>query len=195
VPVDFAHNLNYINGDQSWAGVIPAILVSLGRGFNVDITPYLSAYGKQVVSQVAGQCIASFAAAYPGLTVQQLLLPQYQNPFHVPALVSILNKLIVGTVPGHPAEPLLLGVGNADGTGDGIMIAGDVQSLAYQYCQQGVPVTFDEYSGLQHTPAAVPFEAHALIFLESLFVGLPPANGCASIGPGNPLTPLPPPAP
>ena len=195
VPVDFAHNLNYINGDQSWAGVIPAILVALGRSFNVDITPYLSAYGKQVTSQVAGQCIASFAAAYPGLTVQQLLLPQYQNPFHVPALVSILNKLIMGTGPTHPAEPLLLGVGNADGTGDGIMIAGDVQSLAYQYCQEGVPVTFDEYSGLQHTPAAVPFEAHALIFLESLFAGLPPANGCASIGPGNPLTPLPPPAP
>jgi hypothetical protein len=193
VPVDFAHNLNYINGDQSWAGVIPAILVSLGRSFDVDISPYLSAYGKQVTSQVAGQCIASFAAAYPGLTVQDLLAPQYQNPFQIPVLVSILNKLIMGTTPGRPAEPVLLGVGNADGTGDGIMVAGDVQALAHEYCQRGVPVTFDQYAGLQHTPAAVPFEAHALSFLEALFAGLPPANGCASIGPGNPLTPLPPP--
>jgi hypothetical protein len=68
-----------------------------------------------------------------------------------------------------------------------------VQALAYEYCQRGVPVTFDQYAGLQHTPAAVPFEAHALTFLEALFAGLPPGNGCASIGPGNPLTPLPPP--
>jgi hypothetical protein len=191
VPVDFAHNLTYINGDQDWAGVIPAVLVSLGRAFGVDITPYLSAYGKQVTSQVSGECIASFASAYPGLTIQQLLGPQYQDPFEVPVLVRILNHLIMGTTPGHPAEPMLLGVGNADGTGDGIMIAGDVQALAHEYCSEGVPVTFDVYSGLQHSAAAVPFEAHALLFLEGLFAGLPPGSNCSSIGPGNSLAPLP----
>lgn len=82
-------------------------------------------------------------------------------------------------------------MGNADGTGDGIMIAGDVQELAYEYCQQGVPVTFDTYSGLPHTEAAVPFETHALTFLENLFLGLPAPNGCSSISPGNSLAPLP----
>jgi Secretory lipase len=190
VPVDFAHNLTYINGDQDWAGVIPAVLVSLGRAFGIDISQYLSAYGQQVTAQVAGECIGSFADAYPGLTVQQLLLPQYQNPFQIPALVTILNKLIMGTG-GTPAEPVLLGVGNADGTGDGIMIAGDVQELAYEYCQRGVPVTFQEYPGLEHTEAAVPFEASALAFLEARFAGLPASNGCASISPGNSLAPLP----
>jgi len=190
VPVDFAHNMTYINGDNDWSGVIPAVLVSLGRAFGVDITPYLSAYGEQVTSQIAGECIASFAAAYPGLTVQSLLGPQYQNPFQIPALVTILNKLIMGTG-GTPAIPMLLGVGNADGTGDGIMIAGDVEALAHEYCQRGVPVTFDEYYGLQHTPAAVPFEAHALTFLEALFAGSPAPNGCSSIGTGNSLAPLP----
>ena len=191
VPVDFAHNLTYINGDTSWAGVIPAVLLSLGHAFGVNVNRYLSAYGKQVTAQVAGQCIASFAAAYPGLTVQQLVKVQYQNIFQIPALVRILNKLIMGTAPGHPAEPLLLGVGNADGTGDGIMIAADVQELAYEYCQRGVPVTFDTYPGLPHTDAAVPFEAHALTFLENLFLGLPAPDGCSSIGPGNSLAPLP----
>ena len=32
VPVHLAHNLRYINGTDSWSGVIPAVLVSLGRG-------------------------------------------------------------------------------------------------------------------------------------------------------------------
>jgi Secretory lipase len=190
VPVDFAHNLTYISGDQDWAGVIPAILVTVGRAFGVNISQYLSSYGEQVTSAVSGECIASFAASYPGLTIQQLLGPQYQNPFQIPALVTIMNKLIMGTG-GTPAEPVLLGVGNADGTGDGIMIAGDVEALAHEYCQRGVAVTFDEYAGLQHTPAAVPFEADALTFLEGRMLGLPAPDGCASIGTGNSLAPLP----
>jgi hypothetical protein len=194
VPVDFAHNLTYINGDDDWSGVIPAVLVSLGRAFGVSITPYLSSYGEQLTSQVSGECIASFASAYPGLTVQQLLLPQYSSPFDIPVLASILNHLIMGTSGGTPGEPLLLGVGDSDGTGDGIMIDGDVEALAHEYCQRGVPVTFTVYPGLPHSDAAVPFEAQALTFLEGQFNGLPAPSGCASIGQGNSLAPLPPPA-
>jgi Secretory lipase len=194
VPVDFAHNLTYINGDDDWSGVIPAVLVSLGRAFGVDITPYLSSYGQQLTSQVSGECIASFASSYPGLTIQQLLLPQYSNPFEVPALVSILNHLIMGTSGGTPGEPLLLGVGDSDGTGDGIMIDGDVEALAHEYCQRGVPVTYTVYPLLPHADAAVPFEAQALTFLEGQFSGSPAPNGCATIGQGNSLAPLPQPA-
>ena len=36
IPVDFAHNLNYINGSPDWSGVIPAVLVSLSRAFGID---------------------------------------------------------------------------------------------------------------------------------------------------------------
>jgi Secretory lipase len=194
VPVDFAHNLSYINGDDDWSGVIPAVLVSLGRAFGVDITPYLSSYGEEITSQVSGECIASFASSYPGLTVQQLLLPQYSNPFDVPVLVSILNHLIMGTSGGTPAEPLLFGVGDSDGTGDGIMIDGDVEALAHEYCQRGVPVTFTVYPGLPHSDAAVPFEAQALAFLEGRFSGAAAPTGCASIGQGSSLAPLPQPS-
>jgi hypothetical protein len=191
VPVDFAHNLTYINGDDDWSGVIPAILVSVGRAFGVNIETYLSAYGKKIMNQVQGECIASFAASYPGLTYAQLVKPQYSNPFQVPVLVRIMNKLLMGTEPGHPEEPLLFGVGNADGTGDGIMIAGDVEALAHEYCTQGMPVTFDEYPGLEHTEAAVPFETDAMAFLTGLFAGGTAPNGCSSIGTGNSLAPLP----
>jgi hypothetical protein len=194
VPVDFAHNLNYINGDDDWSGVIPAVLVSVGRAFDVDITPYLSAYGEQVTSAVSDECIASFAASYPGLTIQQLLGADYQNPFQIPVLVNILNELIMGNSPGKPGEPLLFGVGDADGTGDGIMIDGDVEALAHEYCERGVPVTLDIYNGDTHSEAAVPFEEDALTFLSGLFLGLPAPNGCSSIGTGNSLAPLPEPS-
>ena len=191
VPVDFAHNLTYINGDDDWSGVIPAVLLTLSHSFGVDLNKYLSNYGKKLTREVKGQCIASFAASYPGLRYQQLVKVQYQNVFQVPVLVKILNTLLMGSEPGNPAEPLLFGVGDADGTGDGIMIAGDVEALAHEYCTEGVPVTFDEYPGLPHTEAAVPFEADAMTFLTNLFLGLPAPNGCSSIGTGNSLAPLP----
>ena len=195
VPVHFAHVLSYINGDDNWSGIIPAFLISLPQAFDVDVSQYLSAYGKQLISEVAGKCIGDFASSYPGLTIQQLLLPQYSNPYQVAVFVNIINHLIMGTTPGAPpGEPMLIGVGNYDGTGDGIMIAGDEEALAHEYCQRGVPVTFQEYQGLPHADAAVPWEAAALTFLESRFAGLPAPDGCASIGSGNSLAPLPEPS-
>jgi hypothetical protein len=193
VPVDLAQNLTYINGDDDWSGVIPAVLDTLSNTFGVNLKKYLSPYGEKITKAVHSQCIASFAANYPGLTFQQLVKVQYANPFQVPVLVRIMNHLLMGTAPGHPAEPLLLGVGNQDGTGDGIMVAGDVEALAHEYCTQGVPVTFEEYSGLAHTEAAVPFETDAMTFLTNLFTGGAPSNGCSSIGPGTSIAPLPPP--
>jgi hypothetical protein len=192
VPVDFAHNLAYVNGDNDgWAGVIPAVLVAESRAFGINLDTYLSAYGEQVTKQVSGECINNFAGSYPGLTVQQLLKPQYQNFLAIPAYATVVNSLIMGSTAGHPTEPLLMAVGNHDGTGDGVMVAADVEALAHEYCQQGVPVTFNEYQNLDHTETVAPFESSALPFLEARFAGGPVANGCASIGVGNSLAPLP----
>jgi Secretory lipase len=192
IPVDYAHNLNYINGDtDGWAGVIPAVLVGVSRAFELDLSTYLSSYGEQVISQVSDECINNFAGSYNGLTIQQLLKPQYQNFLATPTFASIINDTIMGSAPGHPNEPLFMAVGNSDGTGDGVMVAADVEALAHEYCEQGVPVTFSEYSGLDHEEAAAPFESSALTFLEERFAGGPAPNGCASIGTGNSLAPLP----
>jgi hypothetical protein len=182
VPADFAHNLAYVDGSNDWAGVIPAMLVSLGRAFGVNVDRYLSAFGRQVTSTIAGECIDSFAGAFPGLTVGQLLRPRYSSVARIPALARILDKEVMGTSPGQPAEPLLLAVGTgdaaADGTGDGIMVAGDVAALAARYCGEGVPVTLKEYRGLNHFEAAVPFEFDAFMFLAARFLGLPASTGC-----------------
>jgi hypothetical protein len=191
IPVDFAHNLSYINGSPSWSGVIPAVLVALSRAFGFNLDTYLSAYGVTVTQHVSDECITDFYGSYPGLTVQQLLKPQYQNPLAIPIFAKVINDLIMGTSPGHPTEPLMMAVGNEDGTGDGVMVAADVEALAHKYCQEGVPVTFTQYSGLSHTGAAIPFEVTALAFLETRFLGLPAGNNCTSIPAGNSLAPLP----
>jgi hypothetical protein len=190
LPVDFAHNLNYVNGSSDWSGVIPAVLVGVGRGFGINITPYLSPAGVQITNAVSSQCINNFLGSYPGLTVQKLLRPQYQNFLGIPVFASTINHLIMGGT-GTPKGPLFIGVGNQDGTGDGVMIADDDEALAHTYCQRGVSVQFNVYSGQDHDNAAIPFEAGAFTFLTGRLSGVPAVNGCASIGAGNSLAPVP----
>ncbi|MFZ0041439.1 MAG: lipase family protein [Solirubrobacteraceae bacterium] len=189
VPVDFFHNLSYINGSPDWSGVIPAVLVSLSRAFGVSFEPYLSPYGVQVTNQVKDECINDFVGNYPGLTIQKLVKPQYANPDLIPDFVRIGDELIMSRT-GTPKGPLFIGVGNADGTGDGVMVAKDVQELAYTYCRRGVSVQFNEYNGDDHDNAAIPFETGALQFLSDRLSGQAVSNGCSSIGPGNSLAPL-----
>ena len=191
IPVDYAHNLTYINGSSGWSGIIPATLVALTRAFHVNLAPYLSAYGKKLAAQVQTACIGSFYGAYPGLTVEQLVRPKYRNVLRVPAFVRIVNELIMGSAPGHPTGPLFMAVGDADGTGDGVMVTADVEALAHEYCTQGVALDLSAYQGEDHDEAAVSFEPAAVQFLEERFAGLPFSTGCASVPNGDSIAPLP----
>jgi hypothetical protein len=192
VPVHFAHNLHYVNGSDVWSGVIPAVLVSDGRAFGVRLHHYLSAKGRRITHEVRHQCIGSFSGAYPGLTIQSLLKPRYRQVLKQRVFVRIINHLIMGSTRGHPHVPLYLEVGNGDGTGDGIMVAGDVQALAYEYCKQDVPVRFQMVDGQDHSGAAVPFEQRALSFVQDRLDGVPfQGDKCSDIGKGNSLEPVP----
>jgi hypothetical protein len=193
IPVDFAHNLTYVNGSTDWSGVIPAVLVGVGRGFGIDVRSYLSPSGVQIINTVSSQCINNFLGNYPGLTIQKLLKPQYQNFLGIPVFARTINHLIMSRT-GTPKGPLFIGVGNQDGTGDGVMIANDDEALAHTYCQRGVSVQFNVYSGQDHDNAAVPFEVGALSFLSARLSGAPVPNGCGSIAAGNSLAPVPVPA-
>jgi hypothetical protein len=189
VPVDFFHNLAYINGSPSWSGVIPAVFVSLARAFGVNLSQYLNSYGLQVTKQVRYECINNFVGSYPGLTYQKLAKPQYQNIAKIASVVRITDKLIMSRT-GTPKGPLFIGVGDADGTGDGVMVTKDDQELAHTYCQRGVNVQFNVYQGDDHTDAAVPFETGAFKFLTQRLNGQSVTNGCSSIGAGNSLAPV-----
>jgi Secretory lipase len=191
IPVHYAHAFNYINGDKVNSSVMPGWLLGLARAYHLDLTPYLSAYGAQLVKAESQACITSVFGDYPGLTYQQLMKPQYKDLFTVPVFVRIFNDQIMGTAQGHPKAPLFMGVGNSDGTGDGVMRADDVEALAYEYCHQGVTVKFKEYQHANHQVAAAFFEPETGPFLRSRFAGVPFRGNCASIGPGNSLAPLP----
>jgi hypothetical protein len=115
--------------------------------------------------------------------------------------VHVANQLIMGTR-GTPTEPLFIGQGAAGelegtppgppgiGRGDGVMVAGDVRSLAREYCRHGVPVQYVQYDHLSHTTAVLPWLPAAKAWLSDRFAGLPAPQDCAQIPPGNSIAPV-----
>lgn len=197
VLVDPDHNLHYINGSLVWAGVMPMALIGLARGFHADLTPYVSAYGAKVMKTLENASITSALGHYPGLTWAKLAKPRYSIPESVPVFVKIANQIIMGTG-GTPTAPLFLGQGTGGveegtpgvGEGDGVMVAGDVRSLAHEYCSRGVRVEYHQYTGLSHVGGATRWLPQAYSWLLARFAGTKAPANCGSIAPGNPLTPV-----
>jgi hypothetical protein len=190
IPVHLAHNLRYVNGSATWSGVIPAVLVSLGRAFGIKVNKFASRYGKRVMAEVKDQCIGSFNGNYPGLRVQQLVKKRYRPFLKIRPFAKTVNRLIMGSTPGHPSMPMFMGVGNADGTGDHVMVVKDVQALAHEYCGDGVPVQLKVYEGAEHGQAGLQFMPEAFSYLAARFAGLPVTSNCAAIPVGSSLAPL-----
>jgi acetyl esterase/lipase len=189
VPVDLAHTLAYISDSTSWSNVIPGSLEGVARAFGINLGQYLSPLGEKLVSEDQGACINTFADPAP-FTYGQLLAPQYQHIFAVPRFAKVFNHLIMGNN-GTPAEPLFIGNGDSDGIGDGVMIAADVEALAHAYCQRGVPVEFQKYTGLDHAEAIPTFFVEGIAFVTNRLAGGAVHNGCSSIPVGTSLAPLP----
>jgi hypothetical protein len=186
MPVHLAHILRYVDGSPRWSSIMPAVMIGIARSYHLDLTPYLSDYGKKVLEADSHECIGQFSG---NLTLKRLFKPQYVDIVHVPVFKKVFNALIMGSLPGHPTEPLLVLAGNLDGTGDGVTIAGDMQALAYEYCQQGVPVDYEEVRHGEHTQTGFAFMPKAFAFLAARFAGTPPVSNCALIGRGNSLQP------
>jgi len=202
VLVDPAHNLHYVSGSSVWAGVMPMAIVGIARAFHVNLMPYMSAYGAQLYDQLDDATIADVLGAYPGLTWQQLIASRYGAPENIPIYDEVVNQLIMGSR-GTPTIPLYIAQG-ADGEiegtsgdqpgigeGDGVMIAGDVRTLAREYCARGVTVQYDQYDDLSHTLTALPWIADAGPWMVARFGGQPAPQDCASVAPGNSLAPIP----
>jgi Secretory lipase len=199
--VDPAHNLRYVEGSTVWAGVIPMGLIGIGRAYRIDLTPYLSEYGLELYDKLQHASITEVLGQYPGLTWSELAKPQYPTPETIPIYVHVANHLIMGSH-GTPTAPLFIGQGAGGelegtpgdkpgiGPGDGVMIAGDVRSLAREYCSRGVSVQYEEYEHLSHVPSASVWLPEAYSWLAERFLGLPAPQDCSSIAPGNSLAPI-----
>jgi hypothetical protein len=201
VLVDPAHNLKYVEGSSSWASVIPMSLDGLSRAFHLDLTPYLSEYGQELLKEDESASITD-EKSVPGLTWAELAKPQYPTPESIPVFVKTANKLIMGRE-GTPTVPLLIGQGNGGeelegtpgdkpgiGPGDGVMIAGDVRSLAREYCERGVAVHYTEYQHLGHIEGAAPWLTETAAWLAGRFAGLEAPQDCSEIAGGNSLAPV-----
>jgi hypothetical protein len=202
VLVDPAHNLHYVEGTPIWAGVMPMAIIGVARAFDIDLTPYLSANGAKVYAELQKASITNALGQYPGLKWTDLAKPEYPTPESVPEYVHAANQLIMGTAPGAPSAPLFIGQGAAGelegtpgnkpgiGRGDGVMIAGDVRTLARQYCSAGVKVEYHQYDLTSHVTSAIPWLGEAVPWLTARFTGFPAPQNCSGIAPGNPLDPI-----
>lgn len=196
------HNLRYLEGSQVWAGVMPMALLGISRAFDVDLTPYMSSYGKELFVQKQYASITDALFQYPGLTFKQLTKLQYKTPESVPVYAAMANQLILGDkhTPTAPLQIYQGAGGTAEGTkgdvpgigaGDGVMVAGDVRSLARKYCAKGVAIEHKQFDSLSHIGATSPWLEASLPWLNARFAGEPAPNNCDQIAPGNALDPVP----
>ena len=196
--VDPAHNLTYVSGSEVWAGVMVMAIIGISRSEHIDLTPYLSDYGLSLYTSLQSASIGTVLGEYPGLTFAQLVKPQYANPNSIPLLVKFENKLNMGSA-ASPTIPLFIGQG-ADGVlegtpvgptgvgpGDGVMVTGDVRSLARQFCTAGTTVDYTEYDQLSHFTTVGAWAPAAEAWLTTRFAGQAAPNNCADIAPGNSL--------
>jgi hypothetical protein len=181
IPVNYAHLFAYINGTTVYSAAMPGILIGLARAYDIDLSPYLSAYGAKVIAAENDVCIDEVFSHYPGLTVQAMMKPRYRYFFDVPVFKRMLDAQRMGTAATHPREPLFMANGNSDGTGDGVMNATDVEQLARHYCDEGVPVEFQEYKGASHETAGVFFDPQTGPFLLATLSGAPYPSNCATL--------------
>ena len=180
IPVNYFHHFAYINGTSAYSAAIPGELLGLARAYGIDLTPYLTPLGRAVVDHEKNTCMASDFGKYV-VTIRDLLLPAYQDLAHTAPFSSMLGDQTMGMAATHPMEPLFMAMGNVDGTGDGAMSAVDAKALARRYCTW-VPVDYQEYRGLSHEAAAVPYDPQTGPFLQARFAGLPAVNKCSTLG-------------
>ncbi|MDT9687583.1 lipase family protein [Streptomyces sp. P9(2023)] len=196
-----AHNLKYVDGSLSWSGVIPMAIIGVSRSFDIDVKPYLNSYGLKVYAELEKGSIVNALGRYPGLTWKKMAKPDYENINSVPELVTAVNRINLGsaatpTIPGFIAQGdagVLEGTfGNRPGigTGDGVMVAGDVRALARQYCATGnAGIKYQQYELLSHVGVPVIWAPLALDWLDDRFAGRTAPSDCGRIREGNSLAP------
>ncbi|MFG2644748.1 lipase family protein [Streptomyces sp. NPDC048370] len=196
-----AHNLKYVDGSLVWSGVIPMAIIGVSRSFDIDVKPYLNSYGLKVYAELEKGSIVDALGHYPGLTWKKMAKPEYENVNSVPELVTAVNRINLGSA-ATPTVPGFIAQGDAGGlegtfsnrrgigTGDGVMVAGDVRALARQYCATGnTAIKYRQYELLSHVGVPVVWAPLAMDWLDDRFAGRPAPSDCGRIPEGNSLAP------
>ncbi len=193
------HNLPYVEGTPIWGGVMPMAVLGVSRSYDIDIQKYLTPRGLEVFEKMKKASIAYVLGQYTKVTWKDLVKPEYQDRTKIKEYVEAVNKVIMGTG-GTPEIPLQIGQGTGGiweltkpspvwGAGDGVMLAGDVRTLARQYCAKGVPVQHKEW-GSSHFVTMVSWLPWATTWIDDRFAGKAAPQNCSSIAAGNSLAPI-----
>ncbi len=199
-----AHNLHYVEDTFIWAGVLPMALIGIARAFETDVTQYLTPRGLNLYRTMQNASIVHVLGQprYWRLKWADIIIPKYPTLESLPLFVTLVNKLIMGTG-GTPTVPLFIGQGANGipegtpgnkpgiGAGDGVMIAGDVRTLARDYCAKGTDVYYEQYDLLSHTSTVGVWLMKAIDWVHDRFAGEPAPNNCQKIAVGNPIDPIP----
>ncbi|MFE5297142.1 lipase family protein [Streptomyces sp. NPDC056632] len=196
-----AHNLKYVDGSLTWSGVIPMAVIGVARSYDIDLKQYLNSYGLKVYAELEHGSITDALGHYPGLTWKKMAKAEYADPNSVPEFVEAVNRVNLGSA-ATPTAPGFIAQGNAGvlegtfgnppgiGTGDGVMVAGDVRTLARQYCATGnTAISYRQYDLLSHFGAPLVWAPAALEWLDGRFAGRPAPSDCGRIPAGNSLAP------
>lgn len=196
VLVNPIHNLGYAGEGPLWATVVGMALIGIARSYDVDVVRYLNDYGRVLFDDVKDLSIVEAFGRYPHVRWADIAKPEYPTVESAPELRPIIESLNMGTAP-VPTMPMLIvqgAGGHLEGTapqipgvgaGDGVMVAGDVRSLARRYCDAGTVVDYREHPGLSHIPVGLVWAVDANIWIEERFRGVPAGTNCGSIPPGN----------
>ncbi|MFF0219472.1 lipase family protein [Streptomyces vinaceus] len=196
-----AHNLKYVDGALVWNGVIPMAVIGVSRSYGIDLTPYLNAKGLAIAKELEHGSIVDALGRHPGMTWKDMAKPPYGDPNSIPVFVEAVNKINLGQA-ATPTIPGFIGQGNAGwlegtfntppgiGTGDGVMVAGDVRTLARQYCANGNrSIKYEEYGLLSHVGAMPYWAPRAMAWLDDRFASRTAPSSCGAIPAGNSLEP------
>lgn len=198
--VNPANNLRYANGSIGWAGVVGMAIVGLARAYDIDFSPYISDFGRDLLPRLEDASIGNVFLQFPGVTWQDIARPEYPDPNMVPEYVDVANKINMGQAP-IPSIPMFVAQASNGilegtvpgpagiGTGDGVMVAGDVRSLMNRYCDAGLAVQYDEYDTVSHTVGGALWLPGAVAWLTDRFADRPAPSNCGRIAPGNSLEP------
>ena len=193
------HNLGYAGQGPLWSPVVAMAMAGVGRSYHVDLDKYLNDRGRRIRADVENLSIVEAYGRYPNIRWEDIALPQYPKVEDAPEVKAILDSLNMGTAP-IPAMPIMIhqgAAGQIEGTppqipgvghGDGVMVTGDVRSLARRYCEAGTAVEYREYPWLSHGTTVLPWAAEGLRWLDDRFRGVPAPNNCATIPPGNDIS-------
>jgi hypothetical protein len=192
------HNLFYAAEGAGWSGVVGMAIVGMTRAYGVELDPYLTDYGRQVVAELDRVAIGDASDRYDHLRWEELVRPEYPEPASIPEVKALLDDTNMGLRP-TPAFPQLLvqaGGGEAEktpphptlGDGDGVMLLGDTRALAAQYCADGTPVDYREQPTGGHSQGSFAWFGAALPWVNDRFAGVPASSTCADVPPGNSLT-------